>query len=435
MQYINRLSRFVLVALAITSSYSAMAVGTASGELVNNSVSMTFTAGGVTGQTATAAVDFLVDSKLDLAVTNNDLEWVTAVPGQTQAAGSASSTRFTVSNNSNVSTGIVIAVIDQGLQQVDGFTAVGATAISPTTITVWEDTNDNGVLDGAETALGTSPGVYTLAGTFAEDESRSITISIDVPGATAADSYQTYTLVAAVANAGTVVGNDDSGNISPNGTAANIDDDKDTVQIVFADEFNGSVLGDDEGFSFLAPIGPTTLDDGDSDGQASNASGFRVRVALGIGKSVVVLWDPISGNSFDGAGAKLAASDPKAIPGAILLYVIGVSADSGLDATAVNISDDIADAFVDPGNTTGEAPAGINIPATIDVSINGTDIPFALDAAVSADSNITLEDCSGTVAAPIAFAGSDPEVVVPVGACADGETGYVAYVVTVDDTP
>lgn len=442
MQYLlnlfNTRYRMLAVVAVVFAPLSTWAEGTNSGDTVTNSVTMTYTVNTIV-QTETTSVDFTVDRKLLLSVTTPNTDWVDALAGQTQAGGNATSIQFEITNRSNSSVDVVIGVIDQAVQQVDGFSAIpgGSTAITPAGITVWEDTDGDGELDGGETTLGTSVGEYSLTGTFAEDESRTISISIDVAGGATADLYHTYTLVAAVANAGVVIGNDDSGNISPDGTAANNGNDKDTVEIVFADEFTGSTLGDDEGYTFLnVTPGGTGVDDADFDGQAVNAAGFLTIAALEVGKNVVVLWDPVSGNRFDGAGAPVLTSNPKAIPGALLLYVIGVSAGAGLDTTAVTLDDDIPDASVDAGNTTGELPATINMPATVDVDINGTLETFTLAAGVAADGNYHVQDCAGSALDTTAFAAGDPEIDdADLGACDDGDTGYVAYVVTVDDSP
>ncbi|MEM9622702.1 MAG: hypothetical protein AAF993_13705 [Pseudomonadota bacterium] len=434
MQYFKSIRRFcaqfALLFSVLFIGQGAWAEGTDSGTVVTNSVTMSFTVNSV-AQTATTNVDFTVDRKLRLDVTTPQTEWVTAVPGQLATTGSA--IQFVVTNNSNSSTDVVVAVLDQLLQQVDGFSAVGSTAITPTVLNIWEDTNGDGVFDGGENSLGNTPGSYALTGTLAEDEQRTISISMEVPGAAGADQYQAYTLVAAVANAGVALGNDDSGNVSPGGTAANNPNLKDSVEIVFADQFTGSLLGDDEGYNFITDA-VTNADDADFDGQAVNASGFRTRIALGIAKHVEVIWDPISGNRYDAAGAPTAVN-PKAIPGALLLYIIGVNANSGLNATAVTIDDDIPETLVDPGNTTAQAPAAVNMPATVGIDINGATVNFALAGGVTANTEYHVQNCAGGAIVSTAFAASPEVDDANLGPCNDGDTGYVAYVVTVDDSP
>ena len=434
MQYLQRLSLSALLFTLMGLVSSAYADGTNSGTIVTNSVSMTYTVNSVS-QTASASVDFTVDRRLRLDVTTPQTDWVSAVPGQTQGAGNASSIQFVVTNNSNDGLDVVIALIDQALQQVDGFTAVGTTPITPLAITVWEDTNGDGILDGGENTLGNTAGTYALTGTLAEDEARTISVSIDVDGGATSDLYQTYTLVAAAANAGVALGNDDSGNISPSGTASNVVNDLNAVEVVFADGAAGSTLGDDEGYDFILDA-PTAADDAASDGQAANASGFRTRVALGIAKYVEVLWDPIAGDAYQTGGAALTGNNPKVIPGAVLMYVIGVSADAGLAATTVLIDDDIPQGPVALGNQSG---ATIEIPDTVDITINGTPVTFDLDnsgTGVAADNQIHVQACGAAALTSQSAFSADPAEVddADLGNCAANDTGYVVYFVTVDDT-
>ncbi len=186
---------------------------------------------------------------------------------------------------------------------------------------------------------------------------------------------------------------------------------------------------EDLGYDFVGDA-VSTIDE-DFDGQASNSSGFRTRIALGVAKHVETLWDPVTGNKYDGTGAAT-GNEPKAIPGAVLLYVIGVSADSGVDATAVLIDDDIPDTLVLPGNP--NAVAGIELPNTVDITISGTPTTFTLDAGVTANDEYHTQDCAANALASAAF-DAGPEIDdADLGDCDAGETGYVAYVVTVNDT-
>ena len=181
MQYLKRLSQVVLAIGGLSSGLLAWADGTDSGTTVTNGVTMDFTVATV-AQTATTDVSFVVDRKLRLDVGTNQSDWVNAVAGQVSTTGA--SIQFTVENNSNDSVDVVIALIDQSNIDVTGFpTSAGPTPILPTGLTIWEDTNGYGVLDGGETTLGTAEGDYALTGTLAEDEVRTISVSIDVAGA------------------------------------------------------------------------------------------------------------------------------------------------------------------------------------------------------------------------------------------------------------
>ena len=441
MQYLKRLSQTLLAVGGLSFSLFTWADGTDSGTTVTNAVTMSFTVG-LVDQTASTDISFLVDRKLRLDVGTPNANWVSAVAGQ--AGATSSSVQFEITNNSNDdNVNVVIALVDQSALDVDGYDPVGATPIAPTAITIWEDTDANGLLDGGEIALGVATGVYALSGTFNEDDLRTISVRIDVDGASVADLYQTYTLVAAI---GTGVGtgailNDDSSNESPGvANVVAVANDLNAVEIVFADD--GSAFAEDEAYDFvgLAAFGGP---DGVSDGQSANAAGFRTIGVLGIAKYAEVLWDPISGNQYTGVGNALTGNEPKSIPGAVIMYLIGVNNQSSIDATGVAISDDVPGGQVgDPlflGNSA--AVAGIEIPDTVSITIDGSPVIFDLDNTnIGVDAQVYVRACSlaaaDPVGAPIAF-GADPAEVnaVPLGASCDASsTGYVVYFATVDNT-
>ncbi len=442
MQYLKRLSQVVLAVGGLSCGLLAWADGTDSGTTVTNGVTMDFTVAAVP-QTATTNVSFVVDRKLRLDVGTNQSDWVNAVAGQASTTGA--SIQFLVENNSNDSVDVVIALIDQSNIDVTGFpSSAGPAPIVPTGLTIWEDTNGDGVLDGGETVLGAAAGDFALTGTLLEDEIRTISVSIDVAGAATADLYQTYGLVAAVASAGTAIANDDSSNESPGvADVPAVADDPLTVQVVFADD--GSANAEDQGYDFLAGApAPTGLPDALTDGQAANAAGFRTIGVLGIAKYVEVIYDPISGNHYTGVGNGTTGTEPKAIPGAIIMYVIGVSNQSSLAATGVAISDNV------PGGQPGDplllgnsaAVAGVAVPASVDIDIDGSIVTFDLDTSgtgIAVDSQVHVRECSTTSTDPLDSQvpfGADPAEVNAIGmgaSCDSGSTGYIVYFTTVDD--
>lgn len=437
MQYFKRLSVVVLGMYGLTFSQAVYALGTNADDDVTNAVSMTYTVNSVT-QTALADVTFKVDRKLQVEVNTTQTNWVTAIPGQTFASGNYSSIQFTVANLSNDEVGMRLALIDQGQLAISGGDPWDAPSaeLSAALITIWEDTNGNGSYDaGTDDLLGNSLGILPVLSdfTFSEDETRDYYVSVDVAGTDVADLFETYTLVAAVADNATgtnVLQTDDSGNsthgvadpaVNPNGIT--------TLELVFAD-FVATVTVEDIGYDYVGDS-PSAAADDSYDGQASDSSGFRTRIALGIAKFVEVLYDPISGNRYV---AGVATNDPKAIPGAVLLYVIGISADSGVAATSVAIDDDIPGAFVTPGNL--NAVVGIEIPATVNITINGGSVAFGMAAGVAANDQYHTQDCAGSALLSTDFFPlTVPEVDgALLGSCTVGQTGYVAYVVTVTDT-
>ncbi len=429
----GRLAVVALVALGV--SPLALAQGTDADVTVTNSVTISYDVNSI-GQTGSASVDFEVDRKYVVDVTTSDTNWVTATPGQSFAGGNFSSIRFTVSNLTNDSVGIRLALIDQADTAISGGDPWDAPTaeLATTSFTLWEDSNGNGAYDaGTDDVVGTALGIQPVlaAPLFAEDESRDYYVTIDVAGGTAPDLFETYTLVAAITEATgtTVVQTDDSGNSTPGvgdpGIATN---NLNGVDNVFAETASGDA--EDLGYDYVGDA--VSITDEDFDAQASDTSGFRTRVALGIAKFVEVLWDPVTGNKYDGAGA-LTGNNPKAIPGAVMLYVIGVRADSGVNATTVLIDDDIPETLITPGTAQG----GIELPNSVDIDINGSTVTFTLDAAIAPDAQYHTVACGTGTLTSSAF-DPGPEIDdANLGDC-DGtptaETGYVAYVATVDDT-
>ena len=88
------------------------------------------------------------------------------------------------------------------------------------------------------------------------------------------------------------------------------------------------------------------------------------------------------------------------------------------------------------------AVAGVEIPDSVDIDIDGTIVTFDLDnsgTGVVVDSQVHVRECSTTSTDPldsqVAF-GADPAEVnaISMGAsCDSGSTGYIVYFTTVDD--
>lgn len=103
---------------------------------------------------------------------------------------------------------------------------------------MWNDLNKNNVIDGAETsvALGAT-GITVLAlPSLAEDAATNIEVVVAVTNAAVANQYRSFTLVAAVADAGgAALTADNSVDISPGGTASNAANNLNAVESVFED--------------------------------------------------------------------------------------------------------------------------------------------------------------------------------------------------------
>ena len=168
MQYFNSLKRLLAVSALLLAPF-AYADGTDAGTPVTNGVTLDFTVGAV-AQTATTDVTFVVDRKLRLDVATPNANWVSAVAGQT--GPTATSIQFEITNNSNDAVDIQVALIEQGASvDVDSFPdTAGASPISVATVTMWEDLDGNGLLDGPEVAFGAPTlGQHSLTGATGED--------------------------------------------------------------------------------------------------------------------------------------------------------------------------------------------------------------------------------------------------------------------------
>lgn len=438
------LPALVCLALGTLLAGSVHAAGTDVSTPVQNSVTLSYQVNSV-NQTASTSVTFNVDRKLVLDVTTTDTDWVPVVPSQdvTTAGAALPALNFTVTNSSNDATNVVLGLIDQDGNAVTGFSAAGsAFANTPGAVVVAIDdggtpatpTSDGVYTQGVDTVLtADANGVYSL-GNLPIDGTANVLVAISVDGAEANNVYRSYTLVAGVASApGVPSGLDDSGNIAPGSgaTPTEVANGLTTVETVWADAGAPAANADDEQFDFFSAASGLNAIDGIADGQSSDASGFTTRVALSLAKNAVVLYDPITGNRFSDRDTEDA--EPKAIPGAVIMYVIGVANESAtLAANAVTLNDVLPTEVTagDPANTT----PGIVIPNAVSFAVGGvTPTPsFNLSAVTDLDVVSHLE-CSTPASVP-AYTGAAPITGVggDLGNCAAGAIAYIVYFVTLN---
>jgi hypothetical protein len=439
------LPALVSLALGALLASSVQAAGTDVSTPVQNSVTLSYQVNSV-GQTASTSVTFNVDRKLVLDVTSTDAGWVPVVPSQDVSTPGASlpALNFTVTNSSNDATNIVLGLIDQDGNAVTGFSAPGtAFANTPGAVVVAIDDGGNpatpvsdGVYtQGVDTLLTVGAnGVYSL-GNLPIDATANVIVAISVDGTEANNVYRSYTLVAGVADAGgepfTPTSLDDSGNIAPasGATPNEATNGLATVETVWADAGAPAANLDDEQFDFFSATSGLGVVDGIADGQSSDASGFTTRVALSLAKSALVLYDPITGNRFNSDRVTVDA-EPKAIPGAVIMYVIGVANESAtLAANAVTLNDTLPVEVV-AGDQANPA-AAIVIPNAASFAVGGVTPSFDLSGVTDLDV-VSHSACStpasdpAYIGAPISGVGGD------VGNCAASATAYIVYFVTLD---
>ncbi len=442
MQHLHRIGRTLAAGvLAIGLAPAAFAEGTDAGTAVTNNVTLSFDVNSVS-QTANASVTFQVDRKLVLDVTTQNSDWVTVIPGQADTPGAVNALDYLITNQSNDAVDVVIALVDRAATAVTGFTAQSGSPAAfnpnPATGTVWNDLNDNDAIDGGEQSVALDPsGVTQLGiGSLTENQTTNIKVIVDVASGAAGGQYRSFTVVAAAANGTTALAGDDSGNAAPGGSSTDIANGLNTVEVVFADA--ASANAEDIQFNFVTSSALASAD-AQYDGQSADTSGFITVVALSVAKHVEVLYDPISGNAYDGSGSA-SGVNPKALPGAVILYVVGVvNGTASLSSQNVAIDDDIPDAAgeVLVGDQANPATA-VDVPASVTFDVGGTATTFTLDRAnITSDlDSIWVHGCQAGSAASQAFGAGDPEVDdAALGTCAGGEKGYVAYLVTINDAP
>jgi uncharacterized repeat protein (TIGR01451 family) len=302
----SRLFCLLLALFALIMAQTANAVGTASGTAVDNFAIVDYQVGGIDqAQISSDTASFVVDNLIDLTVATVDGAAVIVVPGDTMRV-----LTYTLTNSGNTTQDYsFIAAPGSGTFYgvTDNFDAIN--------VFVYVDANADGVYDPAVD-------VDSYADELAADATVTVYIVADIPITQIDGDGAIYDLIAQTAQGGTPgsqgtdILNDDSGNISPGGTPNDIPDDPTTIQLVFADGA-GSV-------------------DGVYDGRFSSTDVYVVGSAvLIVDKNSAVTSDPFNG-----------ASNPKAIPGATILYTIDIANSGSADANAVALSDQI------PANTT-----------------------------------------------------------------------------------
>ena len=280
-------------AMVLFSASAAFAVGTPAGTSIDNSATVDYAVGGqVQPQIGSNVVSFLVDNRVDIAVTTIDVAAVTVLPGSLQRV-----LTYQVQNDGN-------AAADFRLQALDAAAAAfGLTeSIDAINVNVYADFNASGVYEPAID-------LQTWVDELPADANTLVFVVADIPGAAVLGDVASYDLVATAATPVT------PGALGPDLVEDAGADVPGTVQIVFGD-------------------GAGTAD-ALRDGQMSSRDSYEVANAnVTLAKASVVAEDPFNG-----------VANPKAIPGARVTYTLDLG-NTGTGA-ADNVS--IVDAI--PANT------------------------------------------------------------------------------------
>ena len=450
MQYFRKIGQGLIVACAVAGSIPSFAAGTDAGSSVVNSVSLEYTVGGGPPISETANATFVVDRKLALNVEATDSNYVSVAPGQ-EFAGQTGvpALGFTVTNTGNDATSVLLGVVDQDGVGVSAFagppTGAGPfPSFNEDAILVAIDTDGNGLFDdGVDTVLTPNgSGVYDLdaglGSQLGEDISTSVLLVVDVPGTATVDQIATYSLVAThYTGAQQPIEGDDNGNNAPGFTGAvDVADDPATVEVVFADV--GPHSSEDLVYDFNASTGGTTTDV-PNNGQDSDTSAYIILPpGVLLVKTSQTVWDPVSGLQFFDATGAVSGDNPKAIPGAVVMYVIAAKNDELLGGGTISLSflqDNIPTPAVSVGNTSTET---INMPTSLTIDVDPSadvdNVTFTLPGSID-DDLITIVTCSNSNTSQ-AFTADPNEIDVSsatLGTCAPQETAFVLYFVTIND--
>jgi uncharacterized repeat protein (TIGR01451 family) len=296
-----RQMRTVLGVAVLLSSLAgvqtAFAVGTDAGVTVGNRATVNYTVGTVAqapiesspagnstpGVGNGANTNFVVDRRVDLTVTETGGGAATVNPGQNNVVAT-----FTVTNTSNASEGYQLSAANLTGGALFGNT--DNTDVSNLRVFV-----DN---PGAGGAAGTYDAAFdtaTSVNTLAEDGSVVVFIVSDVPLTVTSGQFANVRLTARAAVAGT----------------------------------NGATLETETAGADTAGV-DVVLADAGRDGQQTADDQFAVQsAALTITKTSSIISDP-----FNGTGA-----NRKAIPGAVIEYIVSIANTGSSPATSVRLSD------------------------------------------------------------------------------------------------
>jgi len=295
----------------------AHATGTTAGTSVSNTATVNYNVGGVAQAAVTSApTSFVVDNKIDLTVTEVGGAATTVVPGQTAAV-----LAYLVSNTGNSPEGYQLSASNLGgtvlFTRTDNADFAG--------YSVFVDSNANGVYNAGVDA---AANIDSLA----KDASVAVFVVVNIPnGATNAQvvNVRLQARAAVPGTAGATLETQTAG-------AETVG-----VDIVFADAGRDATETADDQY-------------------------FVASAALAISKTSSVISDPFNG-----------ATNPKAIPGATVEYVVTIANTGAATAGGISVSDTLNAnlAFVQ-GAYAGATDVQIQVgasPATFCVAESGAD--------------------------------------------------------------
>lgn len=385
------------LAIVLSFSQSAWALGTASGTTINNIAKLGYSVGGVaqneicsasgvgnsagnggtSGTTCTAGsngagnTSFVVDNKVNLTLVTNDATAVSVVPGQTNVVAT-----YTLTNTGNT---------------VQDYSFTAAQLATATTVFAANDNFDTGSCSVfVETAGGAGYQAASDTATFVDelvpDASKVVYVVCASIPSTQINNDQANISLTATTLAGGAAGQGAALTNAATNTAG--------VDVVFADPAVTT-----------ANANNTNPTQAGVDAKAIANDAFKVVSAnLSVAKTVNLVCDPVNGNS-----------NPKNIPGAAVQYAVTITNTGGAAATLTSLSDalQLTNAAGAPG-ASATATGGNGI--VFDPKLNNGALP-----ATNCVSGNATNSLSGTGFAAKTGANPGPGVTAP-GVAADAMT-------------
>ena len=308
------------VTLLIIFANSAYALGVTAGTNITNSATINYSVNGVAQPSVTSNEDtFKVDKKIDMVLTTDDTQQVSATPGETDKV-----TTYTFKNEGNSAENFKFEVKNlQNNEEAD-----------------YNDKKDNNDVKNLRIEYSTDGGNNWQA----IPDNGIINVK--------ADDQVKFRVLADMKTAQEGAKDGDVMNVELQSTAYKDDnssaeeetsgaDTQNQVDVVFADGVDNSTLGD----------GSSKDGKGDTprDGKEVARSGYIINTTLlSATKTSCVISDPVNGTN-----------NPKRIPGAVIRYMFDIKNSGSIDISDLNITDTL-DSNLDLTNTASSAKKSEN---------------------------------------------------------------------------
>lgn len=289
----------VIASVVMLWMSGAWALGTVAGTDINNSATLSYSAGGVAQDDVTSTTDtFVVDKKIDLVLTDAESDQIGGAFGQTGVE-----THYNFKNEGNADQNFTFSADNlSDNEEADYDEDKDNNAVSNLVISCTYTKPDN----SSATETGASITIEVKLDTDAN-----CTVKADMPDAQHAadgDIMNIYLEAKAVKGDGS------------DETNTTTSDDQHAVDVVLADGASGTGLGGNGGGK-----GDTA-----EDGKDIARHGYIIKTpVLDATKSSCVYSDPIHGQS----------DHAKRIPGAVILYVVDINNTGSLDASGITFKD------------------------------------------------------------------------------------------------